>query len=181
MSNKETQGEDLIADFLDEKDIGFKRHKKIRNLKGDNHDFREADFYLTEKKVYLEFLGKWNSGEDHIKRYKQKMAIYHRNKIPCVYIWPDNLGTLDWIINRRITEIYLKYGLKKELFIHEFNNFIIKNMSWIIFFIVLIAFFKLNPVFITIILGIILCGLFYRIFQRVKIIEKIKKSRWVSP
>src|SRR3989344_6753685 len=139
MNNKESEGEDLIADFLDEKAIKYERHVQINGLKDDDKLFREADFYLPEYKVYVEFLGMWNSPE-HQQRYRQKMQIYTKNKIPCVYLWPDNLGTLDWILKRRITQALLKYDRKLTIVKLQWEDYIAKKGIVIIIFIVLIAY-----------------------------------------
>ena len=113
-TTKETEGEDLIADFLEEKSIEFERYKKINNLNNDDKTFREADFYLPTYKVYIEFLGQWNNPSEK-ERYKKKMSVYTKNKIPCIYLWPDNLGTLDWMFKRRMRATLLKYNKKSTL------------------------------------------------------------------
>ena len=46
MTNRiESQGEDLIADFLEDKNLKFERNKLIWKLRDDDKFFREADFY----------------------------------------------------------------------------------------------------------------------------------------
>lgn len=47
-SNKESEGEELIAEFLEEKDIKFKKQVKITNLREDVYPSRIADFYLPQ-------------------------------------------------------------------------------------------------------------------------------------
>lgn len=72
--------------------------------------------YHTKYKIYIEFLGKWNSEEGR-KKYAEKMRIYELNKIPCVYIYPDNLGILGFIFRRRIKKELQKCpNLKWQLF-----------------------------------------------------------------
>ena len=97
-------GEELIAEFLEEKGIKFQSQVKIHNLDGDNVEYRIADFYLPRYKVYMEFLGKWGEEESRIK-YNHKKKVYEKNVIPCVYIYPDNLGIFDFIFRRRTREV----------------------------------------------------------------------------
>ena len=74
-NNEETTGEDLIADFFEEKGIQAKRYPELPNLDDDTKWFRKPDFFLPDYKVYVEFLGQWDKPE-HQKRYKQKMAVF---------------------------------------------------------------------------------------------------------
>ena len=177
--NEESIGEDLIADFLEEKAIKFDRNPIItKNLEEDNKFFREADFYLPEYKVYIEFLGQWNKPE-HKKRYKQKMAVYHKNKIPCIYLWPDNLGTLDWMFRRRLRETLLKYNKKLTLLNYQLENYL---EEYGISIIILVAIIYFNQdIRWRIGVSIFLAGHLYGSIRKyVQRLSKIKRSKWVS-
>ena len=178
MSNEETTGEDFIADFLDEKVIKFKRYPKIEGLSDDDRFFREADFYLQEYKVYVEFLGQWQNPE-HQKRYRQKMAVYAKNRIPCVYLWPDNLGTLEWILNRRIKEVLLKYNKKFLLLKLLWHEYMKKRGLGILLFIGLAA-YTWDSNWRLLFIGGIVFDILQEVFQQVKRISKLKKSKWAS-
>src|SRR3989344_2445616 len=177
-SNKESAGEELITDFFEEKVIKYKRHPKLPKLEGDIKGFREPDFFLPEYKVYLEFLGQWNESE-HKMRYKQKMAVYHKNKIPCIYIWPDNLGTLDWMLRRRLREVLLKYDKKWMLLKYEWENYTEEYGLILIGIGVLVYFVKHTGWRIAIILYL-LYTLYVSINKYVKRLMKLKNSKWVS-
>lgn len=112
---KPSEGEEFIKDFLDSERIRYIHEKRIENLKGDTASFRDADFYLTDYKVYIEFFGQWNSGEEHRNRYRAKKSIYSTNKIPCVYLYAENLGIIDYIFHKRLTTELIKHNLKHEL------------------------------------------------------------------
>ncbi len=103
-TRKETEGEEIIRMFLEDEAIEFKQEVEIPGLTGDFADFRIADFYLPQYKVYVEFLGQWNAGERHRERYKLKKDVYRENNIPCVYLYPENLGILKMIFKRRLKE-----------------------------------------------------------------------------
>lgn len=174
----ESIGEDLIADFLEESVITFERNKFIPQLKDDDKFFREADFYLPDYGVYLEFLGLWNNPADKV-RYKQKMAVYHKNKIPCIYIWPDNLGTLNWMFKRRLRETLLKYDLKRTLFKFEWESFQEENGGAIAFFVVLI--YIIDNLYLRILLGALFVRVMYLSVKKyTKRLSKLKKSKWVT-
>jgi hypothetical protein len=178
-SIQESEGEDLIADFLEEKGYQFKRYERINNLKGDSKDYREADFYLTDYKIYLEFLGDWEKPYRK-KEYKEKMSVYHKNKIPCAYLWPGNLGNLDWIIKRRIRETLLKYDKKLMLLKFEWGDSGEDLASIIIAGFLCYYFFTELSYFLGIItILFILYTLFDKIRIRLKKLNKLKKTKWV--
>lgn len=176
--NEESAGEDLIAEFLEAKGILFKRYPELPKLNEDSKSFRKPDFYLTQYGVYLEFLGQWNNSE-HRQRYREKMAVYHKNNIPCVYLWPDNLGTLDWSLRRRLREVLLKYNKKWSLFKYEWSNYTVEYGLLLIGIGVLIYFVKDNRWRIAI--GVyLLYTIYYSVNKYVQCLRKIKKTKWGS-
>lgn len=109
----ESEGEELIRLYLEENDIKFEQEKEIHGLMGDNKPFRKADFYLSQFKVYIEFFGQWNVGEKHQERYRAKKEVYKINNIPCIYLYPENLGILDFVFKRRLKEELEKHSKLK--------------------------------------------------------------------
>jgi hypothetical protein len=177
-NTKETAGEEFIADFLEEKGIKFKRYPKVPDLSDDDKRFREADFYLPEYKVYVEFLGQWNVPEQQ-SRYRQKMAVYYKNNVPCVYLWPDNLGTLDWMLRRRIRETLLKHNKKWTLLKYEVHNYTLEQGLALVILGFLIYYVK--DVIAKLILVLFLCWILYSSIKVYVVrIRKIKNSKWVS-
>jgi predicted nuclease of restriction endonuclease-like RecB superfamily len=118
-----SEGEKFIGEFLEENNFDFKREVKLIKLKGDYASYRIADFYLPKFKVYIEFLGKWNEDKQR-KKYNKKRKIYQENKIPCVYIYPDNLGTINWLFKRRLKSVLKKHHMKWQLLKLNYKNFI---------------------------------------------------------
>jgi len=119
---KESEGEEIIRLFLEEKEIRFVQEKEIPHLKGDYKQYRVADFYLPEYKVFVEFFGRSNLKEGR-SEYNTKKDIYEQNNKPCIYLYPDNLGVLDFIFKRRLKETLKKHEMKWELFKFNFKNF----------------------------------------------------------
>ena len=104
----DTEGERIIEFFLDDEGINFEKQVIINKLNEDYASHRQADFYLPKYKVYIEFLGKWNNEIEKAK-YKQKKEIYKKNRIPCIYIYPENLGALKYLFFMRLTDELKKF------------------------------------------------------------------------
>lgn len=64
----------------------------------------------------VEFFGDWNNSADERKRYREKKNVYYKNNIPCIYLFPDNLGIIDHIFRRRMIKELKRCNFKKELF-----------------------------------------------------------------
>jgi len=112
-----SEGEQFIAEFLDQERIKYITECKISNLKGDEKSYRKADFYLPKYKVYIEFYGQWNQSEEANHRYKEKKRIYKSNNIPCVYLYPENLGIIEYSFQKRMIKELKDLNMRKELFI----------------------------------------------------------------
>ena len=122
-NHKSTTGEEIIEFYLEDQEIKYEREFPIYGLKNDLKSFRRADFYLPKFKVYLEFLGEWNKPEGR-KRYQEKMYIFAENKIPCIYIFPDNLGPLDLVFRIRMNQIFNDHSqLKVQRILFSFWKF----------------------------------------------------------
>ena len=177
-NTKDSEGEELIREFFEDIGVEVVPKKIIYNLDDDNREFREADFYLPRYNLYVEFLGKWNNPDDR-RRYKQKMAIYYKNKIPCVYLWPDNLGTLDWILKRRIRETLLRYNKWWYLFKHEFDQYSVEYGFFIVLLIVGI-FYTNDPTWELVLSLLLLLLLWQSVVKSVKTLKKLKTSKFAS-
>lgn len=114
--SKPTEGEEFLMDFFRSERIAFKYQALIPDLKDDRRSFRVADFYLPQYKVYVEFLGMWNVSDLKKEDYREKKRVYVQNEIPCIYLYPENLGIIHYSFNKRLREVLKKYGLKNELF-----------------------------------------------------------------
>lgn len=120
---KPSEGEEYIEDFFKMVEIKYECQKQIRNLKNDNKSYRTADFYLPQYKIYVEFFGLWNnSGNDE---YRLKKEIYRQNGIPCVFLYPENLGIIEFTLDKRIQSVLEKHNLRKEL--HSYRSFKFRN------------------------------------------------------
>jgi hypothetical protein len=111
-----TEGEIFLREFLNSEGIKYISEFKLPPLTGDSKSYRIADFYLPNYNVYIEFLGRWNMSEEDKNTYREKMKVYGLNNIPCIYIYPENLGIIHYTFNYRLKNELKKYNLNKELF-----------------------------------------------------------------
>jgi len=109
-----TEGEEYIEEFFQSEKIKYRTQQPIDGLINDSKNHRIADFYLPKYKVYIEYFGQWNV-ENHKERYREKRKVYLDNKIPCVLLYPENLGLLRYIFEKRMVYILKRYKLEAEL------------------------------------------------------------------
>jgi hypothetical protein len=126
-----SEGEKFIEEFFIDEQIKYENQKEIKNLKGDNKEFRKADFYLPKFNIYVEFFGQWNVSNEHKERYRDKKRVYERNDIPCVYLYPENLGILKYTFNYRVKRELQKRGMTKELL--RFNYYLYNQNNQLTF------------------------------------------------
>jgi hypothetical protein len=135
-----SEGEEFLIDFFKDQNIKAIREKEILGLNNDVTNRRIADFYLPKYSLYVEFLGQWNVEEERI-RYIKKMEAYSLNKTACIFLYPENLGIIEHVFDKRIQKVLTQHEMKKELFKYRFTKLI--KGEYERFFIVAIAIFGL--------------------------------------
>ena len=138
-----TEGEEFIAEYLTYNKIDFLAQYEIHFLKGDDKKYRKADFYLPKYKVYLEFEGAFNS-DSYKDRYISKKAVYEKNKIPCIYLYPENLGIIRYIFPKRMESLLRKHQMNRELSKFHFAQLKDARLQNIILFLVACLFIYAN-------------------------------------
>lgn len=134
---KESEGEEFIGEYLIDRGINFKKQAVITGLKWDDKNYRRADFYLEDYKVYIEYDGYWHLDKE---RYQDKKQIYEFNNIPCVYLYPENLGVLDFFLDKRLQQELERHEMTDELKKYHRYKFwkSESNRFWLIGFMLLI-------------------------------------------
>jgi hypothetical protein len=127
-----TEGEEFLQDFFNSEGIKFESQRHLASLKADSKAYRIADFYLPKYKVYVEFCGMWNQSEEKKAEYKEKMVIYRKNAIPCIFIFPENLGIIHYVFNKRIRAELKKYRMNKELYRYNLEKLVEDRIDSII-------------------------------------------------
>jgi hypothetical protein len=108
------EGEEFIYDYLQQQSFEVRTQERIK-VSGDKKSERFADFYLPDFNIFVEFFGLWNSSKEDRSRYREKKNLYFENNIPCIYLYPENLGFLDYIFKRRMIDLLSKLSMKKQL------------------------------------------------------------------
>lgn len=127
MNNKITpsEGEYFIQEYLKFNNISFDTEVTLNHLKFDDANHRRADFYLKKYKVYLEFNGRWNNTKEDRVRYRKKKEVYRKNNLPCIYLYPENLGIIDFVFPKRLIEELQNHSMKRELLKFQFKRFMV--------------------------------------------------------
>ncbi len=116
-ANEPSEGELFLQEYFESEGITAKREKPIIGLKNDSRLHRKADFYLSNYGIYVEFLGRWFVSEEEKNRYREKKKVYQDNNIPCIFLYPENLGIIDFILPTRAIKEFKKHGLTKGLWL----------------------------------------------------------------
>jgi ABC-type glycerol-3-phosphate transport system permease component len=105
-------GEKRIADFFKGNNINYvyEKEAKGRFLLFFEYKISSPDFYLPDYDVYVEYWGLVNADdrwtrENYVRNMKRKMAIYYRNNIKFISIYPRNLDNLDWIFRTKFRKV----------------------------------------------------------------------------
>ena len=100
-----------IADYFVKNNINYVYEQEARS-KGlfFNYKISSPDFYLPDYDVYVEYWGLVNADdsrtrEQYVRNMKRKMAIYYKNNIKFISIYPRNLNNLDWIFRKKFKKV----------------------------------------------------------------------------
>jgi hypothetical protein len=138
MKHLPSEGEVFLGEFFDGEGISYMTEKEIAGLKGDSKKYRKADFYLYKFNLYVEFYGRWNNSMEDRERYREKKKVYYNNKIPCVYIYPENLGIIEFSFPRRAIKAFKDHKMERELWRFRLRYlWLYKQENIILFFITL--------------------------------------------
>ncbi len=121
----DSEGEEYIADYFDSIGIEYRREELVKNgvrLDKDKESFRRADFYLPKYKLYIEFAGLWSRSESYRENYNIKKQIYLDNGVPCIWIYPDNLGIMHHVFHKRLEKVLRDHKMESELFKFRLNE-----------------------------------------------------------
>jgi hypothetical protein len=120
-----SEGELFISEYLKAKNISFEREVRLNNLKFDeNFKYRDADFFLKKYGIYIEFNGRWNNSKEDRVRYRVKKEVYRKNNLPCIYLYPENLGIIDFVFTKRLIVELKNKSLIKQLRLFQLKRFI---------------------------------------------------------
>jgi len=106
-----SKAEKRIADYFMKNKINYVYEKEARR-KGliFSSKISNPDFYLPDYNVYVEYWGLVNADDDwtrkqYVRNMKRKMAIYYKNNIKFISIYPRNMNNLDWIFRKKFKKV----------------------------------------------------------------------------
>jgi len=103
-------GEKRIADYFEKNNINYIYEREARGKAlFFSYKISNPDFYLPEHGVYVEYWGLVDADDNwtrarYVRNMKKKMAIYHKNKIKFISIYPRNLENLDWVFRKKFKD-----------------------------------------------------------------------------
>lgn len=106
-----SRAEKRIADYFARNGINYIYEKEAKT-KGWLFDstIGHPDFYLPDYDVYVEYWGLLDADDRSVRanyerNMKRKMAIYYKNNIKFVSLYPRNLKNLDWVFRKKFEKI----------------------------------------------------------------------------
>jgi hypothetical protein len=102
-----TIAERRIADYFEENNINYVYEPQvIGRTTLSRYRITRPDFLLPDYDVIVEYWGLVDAEDnrtstEYVRNMRRKMAIYHRNNIKFISIYPRNLDNLDWIFRAK--------------------------------------------------------------------------------
>lgn len=128
-----TSGEMYIRNHLEGVSIKYKAEYKIENLNGDEKSYRIADFYLPRLKVYVEYFGMYNSTKAIRSQYELKTQVYIKNSIPTIFLYPHELGYLDYAFHTKMLKLLRtkKFRNKNIIFKYKLSRYLAEGKGYL--------------------------------------------------
>lgn len=125
-NNPPSKGELFIEDYLANSRIDYLAEYKITDLQGDTSNYRIADFYLPKLGFYVEYFGLYNNSKKDRERYVFKRDLYIKNRKPTIFIYPEDLGILDYVFHTEVKRLfrYKIYHDRKKYLRYSLNRYI---------------------------------------------------------
>lgn len=126
IKNEQSSEELFVAAFLKDSGMKFESEVPLYNLRWDTKKFRRADFKLTNLGIYVEYFGQYNATKVKRTEYDKKAEVYIKNSIPTVFIYPHELGFLEYAFHIKMVKLLKmeKFNLRRSLFRYRLNRFL---------------------------------------------------------
>lgn len=130
-----TSEEMFIRNYLEEQGIKYKAEHKLNNLYGDEKSYRKVDFYLPKFKVYVEYFGMYNSTKAVRNEYDRKAKVYIKNSIPTIFLYPHELGFLDYVFHTKMLKLLRteKFKNKYIMFKYKLSRYLANGKGYLLF------------------------------------------------
>lgn len=105
----------FIEYYLENLGLKYIKEYKVSNLKGDSKSFRKVDFYLPRLDIYVEYFGLYNSTKGIRSAYDEKAKVYIKNHMPTIFLYPHELGFLDYAFHTKMLKVLREKKFKNNL------------------------------------------------------------------
>lgn len=153
-NNGPTSEELFIQNYFKEVGIKFQEEYKIDGLYGDDKQYRVVDFYLPRFNIYVEYFGMYNSTKLKRAEYQKKVDIYIKNHIPTVFIYPHELGFLDYAFHTKFLRV-----LRLKKFENKWRTFKYKAVRYWAYGSSYLFFLSILSLYLSLVFGIKETGL----------------------
>lgn len=128
-----TSEEMYIRNYLEGQGIKYKAEYILENLFGDEKNYRKVDFYLPTFEVYVEYFGMYNSTKATRSEYDKKAKVYIKNSIPTIFIYPHELGFLDYAFHTKMLRLLRtkKFRNNYIMFRYKFTRYLAEGKSYL--------------------------------------------------
>ena len=129
-----TSEEMFIRNYLEEQGMKYKAEYKLENLYGDEKSYRKVDFYLPKLKVYVEYFGMYNSTKAVRNEYDKKAKVYIKNSIPTLFLYPHELGFLDYAFHTKMLKLLRTEKFKNNhiMFKYKLSRYLAKGKGYLL-------------------------------------------------
>ena len=165
--NAPSSEEKYIAAFLKSIGIKFIPEFQTPRLSNDVKEFRRSDFYLPRLNIHVEYFGMYNSSKEKRQEYDLKAEIYIKNNLPSVFLYPHELGFLDYAFHSKTIKVLKlkKFYSRRRLFTYRLNRFMNKigPSTLLLIFICFFYFFGYliwKDFFLRLAVGALLAGMY---------------------
>ncbi len=130
-----TSEEMFIRNYLEEQGIKYIAEYKLENLFGDKKSYRKVDYYLPKFKVYVEYFGMYNSTKTVRSEYDKKAKVYILNSIPTIFLYPHELGFLDYAFHTKMLKLLRTEKFKNNhvLFKYKLSRYMANGKGYLLF------------------------------------------------
>ena len=98
--------EGRIVRYFTENGIRYEREAVVQSSsRVFRRIFAKPDFYLPDFGIYVEYWGSVHAGREYVQQMRRRMAVYNRNDIRFISIFPEDLGKLGLVFRARFREV----------------------------------------------------------------------------
>lgn len=132
---KSSNEELYVKDYLDKMGFAYVQEFHVSKLIGDEKSHRRVDFYLENLGIYVEYFGMYNSTKQIRDNYDEKVKVYIKNGLPSIFLYPHELGFLDYAFHTKMLHLLRlnKFKNKMILFRYKFTRYFKLGKGYLFF------------------------------------------------